>query len=182
MVHNEYNGDLARTIASRLGLVVGVFWIVSFLTVVNGINSLLTDVGVIIGLLSILYVGKTIRLVASNIMPMRWVHRYWLALLAFLGGVLFTTLAQFIYFAYFDHGHFFGTLAEMFQDPVVVQQVKATGNEATLKQAVDALGMIREMSPRIIALNCFTHNVMLALFFALLASLFRGKPAVKSGS
>ena len=174
MIHKEYNAELAWNLATRLGLVVGGFWIVSFLIVVLNFPSLLCDIGYLVGLMSVFHVGKAIRLVSSNVMPMRWMQRLSLALLSFMGGVLFTTLAQFVYFAYFDKGRFFDGMLEGLTEPSFVQMMKEAGNEAMLGQMSDMIYAMLEMSPRLIAFNFFTTNVIVAFIFALVASLFRG--------
>lgn len=181
MIHTEYKPELSRTIASRLGLVVGGYWIISFLIVVLNFPSLLCDLGYLIGLVSVFQVGKSIRMVATNVMPMSWVQRLWLALMSFMGGVLLTTLAQFVYFAYFDKGRFFGNMLESFNDPALTEMMKASGNDLMMGQVEQLTNMIQtmiEMGPRMITMNFFTSNMMLAIVFSFIASLFRGKPQV----
>lgn len=178
MRYNEYNPELSRNIAARLGLVVGGHWIISFLLVVLSFPSLLCDLGYLIGLLSIMQVGRSIRMVGTDIMPMSWGRRLWMALMSFMGGVLLTTLAQFVYFAYFDKGRFFGSMLEAMTDTALIDALKASGNNAMLDQMTqmtDILQSMTEMGPRLVTMNFFTTNIFLAIIFSFIASLFRGK-------
>ena len=175
MIHQEYNSELAHNLAARLGLVVGGCWTVSFLIVVLNFPSFLSDLGYLFGLLSIVIVGRNIRGLATFVMPMRWSQRFIIAFLSFMGGTLLTSLAQYLYLAFLDHGHFMNAMLENVTDPTFVKVMKEAGNGELLKTLTENIKQMSEMTPRIFAINLFTTNTTLALVFSLIASLFKGK-------
>lgn len=172
MKHKEYNRELGFSLAKRLGLVIAALWSLSFLIVVTNFPSFLAELGYIIGLLPIFVMSRNLRGVRTFVMPVSWAQCFALALLAFLGGTLITTLVQFLYFAYMDHGHFMHAMLENLRNPAMIEAMKQAGSAETLKQMTALMEDIAALSPRDLTLQMFTSNLTFSFFFSLLASLF----------
>lgn len=179
MIHKEYNRDLALELAARLGLLVAASWSISFLVVVINFPSFISDFGYIIGLMSVLIVGRNIRGISSFIMPMNWSQRMLTAMMSFLGGALITTLVQYIYMAFFDHGMFINNMVEITSDPMFTDAIKQAGNADMLTTLNETLKVMQEMTPREFTMNLFSTNMTCVVILSLLASLFRGRPVNK---
>lgn len=179
MIHKEYNRDLALELAARLGLLVAASWSISFLVVVINFPSFISDFGYIIGLMSVLIVGRNIRGISSFIMPMNWSQRMLTAMMSFLGGALITTLVQYIYMAFFDHGMFINNMVEITSDPMFTDAIKQAGNANMLTTLNETLKVMQEMTPREFTMNLFSTNMTCVVILSLLASLFRGRPVNK---
>lgn len=175
MIHSEYNPDICHSAAARLGLVVAGIWAVSFLLVVNTFPSLLCQLGYLLGLFPILVVRKNLGAIKTLVMPMTWLQGLVLCLLSFGGGALITTLVQFVYFAWFDHGQFLSTMLENLKDPEMVKAMKEMGNGDMLAQMTTMIGDMSELTPRQLTMQFFSTNLTFSLLFSLLASLVRGK-------
>lgn len=179
MIHKEYNRDLALELAARLGLLVAASWSISFLVVVINFPSFISDFGYIIGLMSVLIVGRNIRGISSFIMPMNWSQRMLTAMMSFLGGALITTLVQYIYMAFFDHGMFINNMVEITSDPMFTDAIKQAGNANMLTTLNETLKVMQEMTAREFTMNLFSTNMTCVVILSLLASLFRGRPVNK---
>lgn len=181
MRYKEYNSEVAWNLAARMGLVLAGLWTVSFLIVVLNIPSLLCDLGYLLGLMSVFVMGKNVRGIATYVMPMNWTQRLSLSLMSFMGCVLITTLAQFLYLAFLDHGHFMHAMQESLTDPGLVKVMQDGGNGALLQQATETIGQMADMSPRQLTISFFSSNMTLAFVFSLIASMFRGRPEKSEG-
>lgn len=175
MTYNTYNNEIANKIAARLGLVVTGFWSLSFLIVVLNFPSLLSDLGYMMGLLSIFIVGKNLRQIRKLVMPVSWLQGWMLCIMAFTGGALITTLVQFVYFAYFDHGHFMDAMQQTFLDPAMKEMMTSTGNQDLLNQMKELMDQMTQITPKELTMNLMTSNFTFAFLFSLVASLAGGK-------
>lgn len=179
MTYNEYNNEIANKFAARLGLLVAGFWSVSFLIVVLNFPSYLSELGYMLGLLSIFIVGMNLRQARKMVMPISWLQGFVLCLKAFMGGILITTLVQFIYFAGYDHGHFINSMLEMMKDPAMKDMLKDSGNNMQ-DQIIQMLQQMSEMTPRVFTMNLMTNNLIIGFIFALISSMSGGKALKQS--
>lgn len=174
MVHKEFDKDILNKAAARLGLLVAGMWTVSFVIVVTNFPSLFSELGYFIGLLSIWMIGKNLRNLKKYIMPISWAKGLSMCLLSFFGGTLIFTLVQYLYFAYVDHGHFLNIMLDNLKSPEMVETMKLSGNSLLLDQMIDIVTQMQEMTPRVLTLNFFSTNLILALVFSVFASLIGG--------
>ncbi len=177
MIHKEYNRELSQNLSARLGLWVAGTWIISFLIVVLHFPSFISEFGYLFGLLSIVLVGRNLKHMRALVMPISWTQGLMLCLLAFMGGALITTLFQFVYFAYFDHGHFIGAILKNLEDPEFIKMMKEAGNGEMLDQLTDIIKSMSELGARELTLNLFSTNVTYSIIFSLIATLLGGKPS-----
>ena len=94
-----------RAFAAQYGAVVGLMWIVSFAFYIIGLTRpLVGNVGLIIGLLSVVTAGFLIRKFRGEVFPLRFGQSWWMATLIFMYASLLMAVAQFVYFRYIDNG------------------------------------------------------------------------------
>lgn len=167
--------------AQMMGLRVAAMWSVSFLIVASTFPAVWCDLGYMIGILSFVTVGMNVRGIRRFVMPMSWLQGWVFTLLSFMGGVLITTLVQYVYFAFYDHGHFMAAMREVMLDERMIETLRTTGNEKLLEQMKESADMMQAMTPRQLAISFFTSNTMIALAFSLISSLFGGRPAKEEG-
>ena len=73
-----------RAFAAQYGAVVGLMWIVSFAFYIIGLTRpLVGNVGLIIGLLSVVTAGFLIRKFRGEVFPLRFGQSWWMATLIF---------------------------------------------------------------------------------------------------
>ena len=74
-----------RAFAAQYGAVVGLMWIVSFAFYIIGLTRpLVGNVGLIIGLLSVVTAGFLIRKFRGEVFPLRFGQSWWMATLIFM--------------------------------------------------------------------------------------------------
>lgn len=77
-------------------------------------------------------------------------------LMFFYGGILMA-LAQYVYFAFIDHGYMFLQLSRILESPEGKQMVEQYGMQQT---ATESLGMLRELKPIDFALNMLSLAII----------------------
>ena len=77
-------------------------------------------------------------------------------LMFFYGGILMA-LAQYVYFAFIDHGYMFLQLSRILESPEGKQMVEQYGMQQT---ATESLGMWRELKPIDFALNMLSLAII----------------------
>lgn len=80
----------------------------------------------------------------------------------FYAGLLFA-IAQFVYFAYLDHGFFMNGISQMFSDPATSEAMRQMGMSATIEES---LQMLMSLRPIDLALNILTSNLILGCLIA----------------
>ena len=89
----KYNYDTANRFAMTLGLRVGLVWIVSFILVVLSFPSLFSDLGLMVGLVSLPLVGMNLRRFRRTLQDFTLFRLLWTSWYTFLCGVLLLTAA-----------------------------------------------------------------------------------------
>ena len=83
-----------RAFAAQYGAVVGLMWIVSFAFYIIGLTRpLVGNVGLIIGLLSVVAAGFLIRKFRGEVFPLRFGQSWWMATLIFMYASLLMAVA-----------------------------------------------------------------------------------------
>ena len=101
-------------------------WIVSFAFYIIGLTrSLVGNVGLIIGLLSVVTAGFLIRKFRGEVFPLRFGQSWWMATLIFMYASLLMAVAQFVYFRYIDNGLLLQTYSTIMQQPEAVAMMQS---------------------------------------------------------
>ncbi|MBQ0049763.1 MAG: DUF4199 domain-containing protein [Bacteroidales bacterium] len=160
-----------RNYSMKLGLAVSMTWIASFLVVVLTFPSAISQLGYLAGLLSICVVGRELRR-CRNAKPMSFVACLWVSWLTFLCVVLLTTAVQWLYFACFDNGSFFGSLLTYLNSDEVRQVYHDPQGVAFLEQLQGLMVDIQSLSVKDLVMSFMSVNLILGLIFSLFSLLF----------
>lgn len=155
----------------KLGLYVSLTWIVSFLTVVLAFPSSLSQMGYLLGLLSIVVVGRSLRR-SRSVSGWPFVTCLWVSWFTFLCVVLLTTGAQWVYFALVDDGHFFGSLLSFLSSDEVRQLYSDENGQHFLEQLQSMMVEMQSLSVKDIIMSFMFVNLMIGLVFSMLSLLF----------
>lgn len=155
----------------KLGLAVSMTWIASFLVVVLTFPSGISQLGYLAGLLSIFVVGRELRR-RRQTTSMSFFVCLWVSWLTFLCVVLLTTAAQWLYFACFDKGSFFGSLLTYLNSDEVRQVYQDAQGTAFLEQLQGMMVDMQSLSVKDLVMSFMSVNLILGLLFSLFSLLF----------
>jgi hypothetical protein len=80
-------------------------------------------------------------------------------LMFFYGGILMA-LAQYVYFAFIDHGYMFLQLSRILESPEGKQMVEQYGMQQTMTESLEMMGQMRPID---YALNVLTVNIVIGI-------------------
>lgn len=158
-----------RAFAAQYGAVVGLMWIVSFAFYIIGLTRpLVGNVGLIIGLLSVVTAGFLIRKFRGEVFPLRFGQSWWMAMLIFMYASLLMAVAQFVYFRYIDNGLLLQTYSTIMQQPeaVAMMQSMMPGEDAAevSRQVID---LLKSISPIQLTFEFLVYNLMFGFLLAI---------------
>lgn len=158
-----------RAFAAQYGAVVGLMWIVSFAFYIIGLTRpLVSNVGLIIGLLSVVTAGFLIRKFRGEVFPLRFGQSWWMATLIFMYASLLMAVAQFVYFRYIDNGLLLQTYSTIMQQPeaVAMMQSMMPGEDAAevSRQVID---LLKSISPIQLTFEFLVYNLMFGFLLAI---------------
>lgn len=149
------------------GVILSLLWLVSFCCYILGITSPLCGLLAIgLALLTPFYVGSRLKRFRDNgldgvISLLRgWAY---VVLVFFYGGLLFA-VAQFIYFAYVDHGYLLRSVTEALPVPETAQALRQMGMSSQVDEALQMMGTMRPID---IALSILTNNIIIGIVMGL---------------
>lgn len=162
-----------RAYAGYYGFLVGLCWVVSFGLTIAGLRSpLLSNLGLLTGFCSLPLAVNLLRGFRDHVSPLPLRRAWHLAWMTFLAAALICTIAQYIYFAYFDKGLLVRSYTEMLQQPelhdLMQQMVQRTLPGRDLDTVVnEVLGTFSATPPSQLALQFLFWNVLLATVLAI---------------
>lgn len=162
-----------RAYAGYYGFQVGLCWVVSFGLTIAGLRSpILSNLGLLTGICSLPLAVNLLRGFRDHVSPLPLRRAWHLAWMTFLAAALICTIAQYIYFAYFDKGLLVRSYTEMLQQPelhdLMQQMVQRTLPGQDLDTVVnEVLGTFSATPPSQLALQFLFWNVLLATVLAI---------------
>lgn len=179
---NEDNNtplDLAQAHAfcRYYGLLAGGAWSLSFLLAMWGLsNPLMGNLGTIVGLLSVMLVGRLLRGFRQEIYPITYRQAWWMALVTYGCAVMVTALVQYLYFRFLDHGHMYNTMMQLLEQPEYGQLLTQASHGMSIKEIEKMMGEMM-LSPANMTLTLLWYNVILGIVLSIPTALLamRGK-------
>lgn len=170
---NTFSYGQARNYAAQYGVWVGAMWIASFFCYMGGLTRpLLANMGLLVVLLSLLFMGLLLRSFRRRVAPLKFFRAWWMAWLTFLYASLITAIAQYLYFRYLDGGRLLNTYVALFKQPESRQMLAAMmpgqDTDALIQQTLNLLG---SLSPIEITIELMMYNIFLGLLLALPVAL-----------
>ena len=149
------------------GALLAVLMISSFACYVVGLTSQLYAILSLVSMVLMpFFAGQRLKRFCDtgldgNISYMRgWAY---ICLMFFYGGLIFA-LAQYVYFAYIDHGYVVMTLGDHLSTPEGVELIKQTGMTEYVNETMHMLQTVRPID---FALNVFTMIIMIGIILGL---------------
>lgn len=167
----KFNYMEAKEDAMQLGLLTGCLWIASFALVVYNLPSVLAEIGYILGIASIPFVGLRLRKLRTLVCEMTLGRTLWVAWFTFMCAILLLTMAQYIYFAFLDNGRFVENILAMLSAKEVVDAYTEVGGAEMLEQVTESIKMLADTSVRELVMSFMTSNLMVGLGGSLVAAL-----------
>ncbi|MCF0199698.1 MAG: DUF4199 domain-containing protein [Bacteroidaceae bacterium] len=157
-----------QQICRRLGLIAAAQWSASFLCSMYGRNSFwLSQLGLFIGLWSVYYIGKFIRIYRQRCCPtLSFSRAYWLCLCTFLYASLLTTFVQYLYFRFLDGGQFYNSLQQMLEIPEYANMLAEMSPGAKTEDL-----LLPFSSPVLITQTLFLYNMLLSFLLAIVSAI-----------
>lgn len=169
-----------KAYARQDGFFLAVLWIASFASYVMGIaNSML-------GLVALGLAVSTPFFVAGRLRRFRDEGRegtisfrrgYAYTVFVFFYGAVLLAVAQFVYFAYLDHGYLMNTFSEMASSPEGKQMFEQYGMTEMVKDSLSQMASIRPID---YALNILTVNIMVGAVLGVPISLVMQREVVRT--
>lgn len=176
MTNNSANiteGQQTRAYAGYYGLWVGLCWIASFSLSVVGLQSpLASNLGLLLGVLSLPLGVKLVRSFGLNVAPLTLGRAWRLSWLMYGAAALLCTAAQYIYFAYLDGGLLVRSYTDLLEQPEmqdVMTQILGPDSQTIAQEALNAFAAT---PPAQLALQFLLWNLLLATFLAFPTALF----------
>lgn len=176
-------GQQTRAYSAYYGMWIGITWTMSFALTIYGLSHPLAgNLGLLLGMASLplaVWILRGFRDHVAGELPLRraW-HMAWMLM---LGAALITTLAQYIYFAYIDHGALVRAYTEILAQPEahdMLQQMLPGQDVDAL--AAEALETFSVTSPSQLASQFLFWNALLATVMALPVALAAKSPFRKT--
>ena len=166
----EYNQ--LRAFARLDGVRLSAVWIASFACYVGSLSSpVLGAMAMLLALSTPVLMSRWAigyaRTATGGTLSFR--RAYFYCLLIFFYAALLLAFAQWVYFAFIDHGTLLNSLQQMLATPEGQQAAEAYGLTNQLNEALAAIGAMRPID---IALNILSSNLMLGLLVSLLSAVF----------
>ncbi len=181
-MNNTFDYHKARAYASQYGAIVGLCWIISFLSYMGGLTTpFLADIGLIMGIASVFVAGNIIRFYHNARQSLTFGQAWWMAITLYLCATLLTAVVQYIYFEYMDHGTLAKTYEQMLTAPEyqeLLQQVLPQSNDTNLIQ--DMIDLLYSITPIQMTFQLLVYNLFLGLFLSVPTALLgRRKKVIK---
>ena len=166
----------------KIGFYTGLCWSASFLLVMLSLKQPVFGLtGNLLGLASILVAGWQLRMMqvtdAGKIQPWVRLQRWRMSLRAqLLAGVL-CMFVQYMYFRYFDNGHFLSALTDMYTNPQYDDLMKQLMPDSKPQNVLDSFSKItlNELALNFMVINSF-FAIILSIPTAIVA---RVRPKVQ---
>lgn len=168
----NFDFKTVRNDAMRLGLSVGITWIISFYMFVYSFPSIFMLIAILIGMLSIVQAGRAVRLYRRMKQWMTGLRCWWMLWFAFMCATLLTTCAQLIYFKYLDHGSLVNKMQTMISDEGLIKAYESAGMTESLEQLRISISSISQMSVSQVAWGFLESNIMIGFIFSAISMLF----------
>ncbi len=173
-----------RAYAAQYGLIVGSMWSASFLMTVYGLSTpLLSDLGLIVGLMSVYVCIRLMRRFDMSVSRLTALTSWRLAWGAYGGAAMVCTLVQYVYFAFLDSGRVVMAYSELVAMPeghaMLERLLPGQDVDALVGQALDAFAAT---PPSQIALQLLLLNLIMATVLALPTALIAMAGRKKVGS
>ncbi len=158
-----------RAFAAQYGAVVGLMWIVSFAFYIIGLTRpLVGNVGLIIGLLSVVTAGFLIRKFRGEVFPLRFGQSWWMSTLIFMYASLLMAVAQFVYFRYIDNGLLLQTYSTIMQQPEAVAMMQSMmPEEDAAEVSRQVIDLLKSISPIQLTFEFLVYNLMFGFLLAI---------------
>ena len=168
----KYNNDNANQFAMTLGLRAGLVWIVSFYLVVLSFPSLISDLGLMVGLMSLPLVGLSLRRLRRTASEAGAFLLFKLSWYTYMCAVLLLTAAQYAYFAFLDKGHLLQRMTNLYTSPEMAEALEQAGASNMLATIQQSLEMMGEMTVKEMMMGFLLMNMFLGMAFSFLSMLF----------
>lgn len=154
------------------GAIIGVVWIASFALCIAGMtNPGMSLAGTFLAVASPLLAARRLTVFRDNardgIISFRRSMAYYI--LIFFYASLLMALAQYVYFAYMDHGYVLTQYTNALNMAETKQMLAAAGISQT--DTENALAQMRLISPIMMALNIMTMNITVGIVLSPLVAL-----------
>lgn len=166
-----------KAFARQDGALLSVLWIASFACYIYGMQS------PVVGLAAMAMIVLTPFFVSSRLRHFRDYGRegiisvmrgYGYSVLVFFYAGLLLAAAQYVYFAYIDHGYLVSKISEAIASPEGQQAIQQMGMAADVEQGMASLA---EMRPIDYALNILSVNIIVGLLLSIpIAFIMARKP------
>ena len=155
-----------RAYAAQYGAIVGLIWIVSFAFYIVGLtHPLIGNIGLLIGIFSVVAAGFLVRKFRHEISPLRFAQSWWMSILIYMYASLLMALAQYIYFAYIDGGYIVQAYSAIMSTPEATAMLKAYGMSG--QQLQESINLLAQTEPIYIVLNILSMNVTCGIILSL---------------
>ncbi len=171
-IMEQFDYRNAQRYAMQLGLVTSPFWSGSFLMCMYTFPSLLTDVGTLLGLSSLVFVGMKLRRLRRECGGVSVLRCLWLSWYTFMCTVLLTTAVQYIYFAFLDNGRMYARFESFFSSKEVEGLYTQMQMQDVLTQMQELVHQFGEVTVRELVMSFMSMNIMLGVLFSLMSLLF----------
>ena len=86
------------------------------------------------------------------------------SVLVFFYAAVLLAIAQYVYFAYIDHGYLMQTVTQALETPEVNQALQQAGLQQAMKESLEQMGLLRPID---YALNVLTVNIIVGIVVGL---------------
>lgn len=176
MAHQNQNitdSQQTRAYAAYYGFWVGACWIICFALFIYGLTvPFVGDLGLLVGLCSLLVAVRLMRGFRDTIAPLPLRRAFSMGWLIFMAAALLTTAAQYIYFAYLDDGLLTRSYSELIQQPEVHEMLQKMMPAADIDAlSSEMMTTFAATPPSQLAFTFLFWNTMLATILAIPAAL-----------
>lgn len=169
-MNNAFDYHSARTYACQYGAIVGLCWILSFLSYMGGLTTpFLADIGLILGIASIFVAGNIIRFYHNARQELTFGRAWWMAIVLYLCATLLTAVVQYIYFRYVDHGTLAQTYEQMLTAPEYQEMLRKMlpQGEGNSNMIEDIINLLYTITPIQMTFQLLFYNLFLSLVLSL---------------
>lgn len=169
--NNTLNMALAHEYCRRFGLMAGGAWSLSFLLAMWGLSSpLMGNLGTIVGLLSVVLVGRLLQRFRLEVFPTTYRQTWWMAIVTYGCATLVTALVQYLYFRFLDHGQLYNFFVAMLENPEYKQLLLQASHGLTVKE-IEKMMSETMLSPTAMTLTLLWYNIILGLILSIPSAL-----------
>ncbi len=158
-----------RAYAAQYGAIVGLIWIVSFAFYIVGLtHPLIGNIGLLIGIFSVVAAGFLVRKFRHEISPLRFAQSWWMSILIYMYASLLMAVAHFIYFRYIDNGLLVDTYASILQQPEAVAMLQSMmPGEDTARASAEVVDLLRSITPIQFTFEFLIYNLILGFILGI---------------